>query len=380
MSKNKSSRFYPYPLLFVSFFLFSVHALQCETPNNERFWNDAARYLAGLPAEPESTLAALETRPEIERHRAYFQKKWPTVVQETILPQQKWAKEELADVLDRDRNVFYPFSGPDFLNIFTFFPNGEQYVLFGMEPAGPPPDPREILPARLPSALGNLQKSLSSILNFSFFRTLDMAKDLQNQDLKGTTPILLVFMARTDNRIVSVQNVALTQKGTLRPLSSKKDRVKPNEVEGVEILFTKQGEKKIRRVYYFSLDISNAGLRARPNLLAFLNDKGKQLSYLKAASYLMYRDTFSTIRNFILDKSDLVMQDDSGMPLVSFDTDKWDLTFYGNYTRPIPLFRSRYQKDLRAVYLKKSGIRELPFGIGYNFRKGQSNLMIARKK
>mgnify|MGYP000103131323 CR=1 FL=1 len=65
----------------------------------------------------------------------------------------------------------------------------------------------------------------------------------------------------------------------------------------------------------------------------------------------------------------------------TFDSNKWDLTFYGNYAKPISLFSERHQEDLKEVYQKKSSnVQPLPFGIGYQYAKGTSNLMKATKK
>jgi hypothetical protein len=45
--------------------------------------------------------------------------------------------------------VFYPFSGPDILNALAFFPDGTEYIMFGLESPGRIPDPHTQPPARL---------------------------------------------------------------------------------------------------------------------------------------------------------------------------------------------------------------------------------------
>ena len=96
----------------------------------------------------------------------------------------------------------------------------------------------------------------------------------------------------------------------------------------------------------------------------------------------MHRPTFSIIRDIILDESEFVLQDDSGIPVKYFDTDKWNLHFYGNFSAPISLFAERQQEDLKEIYLdkQKNKVKPLPFGIGYQYHKGTSNLMKAVKK
>ena len=95
----------------------------------------------------------------------------------------------------------------------------------------------------------------------------------------------------------------------------------------------------------------------------------------------MHRPTFSIIRDLILDESEHLLQDDSGIPVQYFQDGRWDLTFYGTYSFPISLFAERHQEDLKEIYDKKEEkIKHLPFGIGYQYHKGTSNLMRASKK
>jgi len=377
-------------ILFITLNISAVYGEKGTVP--DRYWNDVARFLGGHPPLPESTISKFDSMPDAETHRKFFSKTWPNVESNNLKPQRDWAEKQLSAERASNRTVFYPFSGPDFMNIFTFFPNGKEYILFGMEPPGLPPDPAMVSPGQLPAAMANLRNSLATILNYSFFRTIDMAKDLKKIELRGTGPIIIAFMTRTGNTVRNVESIALEKQGTIRLIKDpyqvkngmptvKDLRILSTEIPGIKITFRRPGSSDDQYVYYFSLDISNTGLNSKGQLLTFVKSRGASSTYLKAASYLMYRDTFSMIRNFILDQSAFIMQDDSGMPLISFDQKKWDLTFYGNYTRPIRLFDSRYQPDLRAVYTNKNNrIGDLPFGIGYNWKKGQSNLMTARKK
>jgi hypothetical protein len=124
------------------------------------------------------------------------------------------------------------------------------------------------------------------------------------------------------------------------------------------------------------------GLEERKDLVQYFKNIDIKSTYLKSASYLMHRhESFSIIRDLILEESEFLLQDDSGIPVKYFDQNKWDLTFYGNYSFPISLFAERHQEDLKEIYLKKEQkVKPLPFGIGYQYVKGTSNLMLARKK
>jgi hypothetical protein len=87
------------------------------------------------------------------------------------------------------------------------------------------------------------------------------------------------------------------------------------------------------------------------------------------------------IRNVILNQSEHVVQDDSGIAFHYFleDSRQWNYTFFGQYLKPIPMFSDFYQKDLDSLY-KQQGSRPIGFGIGYNFKDKNSNFMIATKQ
>jgi hypothetical protein len=93
----------------------------------------------------------------------------------------------------------------------------------------------------------------------------------------------------------------------------------------------------------------------------------------------MHEKYFSMVRNVILNQSQFVIQDDSGIAFKYFgENGKWNYNFYGQYIKPISLFSYAYQKDLDSAY-KQNGAKPIGFGIGYNFKDKNSNFMIAEK-
>ena len=143
-------------------------------------------------------------------------------------------------------------------------------------------------------------------------------------------------------------------------------------VPGVRIRFVKPGEKTPRTLYYFRTDLSNGGLSRVPQALKWTANFAPKATYLKAASYLMHNAHFSSVRDFILATTEMVVQDDSGIPLRSFATETWDYAYFGTYDGPIRLFAKYQQNDLQKAY-EKFG-RPLEFGIGYDFRAKTSNI------
>ena len=331
---------------------------------------DTAKLLAGMEVDSKSSLAKVQQVKGWNSHQNYYKNAWGKLENQQLAKVREWRNKELQAINAKTPTVFYPFSGPDFLYSFSLFPKAKELILVGLEPVGSVPDFAKLSANESNRALSKARSSLSEILQFSFFRTNDMRVDLQKQ---GVLPILYVFMARTNNRILDLQYIGLDK-------NAKVKQFEKGMVPGVKIAFVPQGESEPRTLYYFSTDLSNSGLKKHPEFTQFVSQIENPVTYLKAASYLMYNGSFSGIRDTILATSSHLLQDDSGMPLKSFDNEKWDLTFYGNYTRPIGLFKNSYQSDLRRVYTSNKDIQPLDFGIGYKFGVNQSNLMLAKTK
>lgn len=349
----------------------------------DRKFNDLARFLAGLEQQEGSALKSLESKPEWQGYKKSFESSWNKLDSGRLKRMREFASEEFAAINADQRTVFYPFSGPDFLNVYTFFPSGKEYYMLGLEPAGSLPAVHAGISGDSLNLLFNsLNKSLYAILNYSFFRTLSMAEDLRSKQLHGTLPIIMLFLTRTGNSILNVEEVTINSDGDVvrKELAAAGDS-SAQKIKGTRIHFKNGNSGEASSVTYFSADIVDQSLKDIPGFLKFTDRLENVVTYLKSASYLMHKTYFSGIRTAILNKSEYILQDDSGIPLRFFsDSTKWDLTFYGNYIRPIPLFANWYQPDLLEAYnnKKKNKVKPLDFGIGYNFKSG-SNLLLAKK-
>ena len=338
--------------------------------------NDTARFLAGLPVAEGSPLIPLEQTAVWQQHAAFFDQAWAKLSERQFVGIRDWAVNYLPDATQPLPVMFYLFSGPDFLYANQFFPNASTYILAGTEPIGPLPDVLRFAGPSLDPVLQNLQKSLNSVLSFSFFITKDMKNDLQREELKGTLPIFYVFLARAGKTITDISFVTLDKNGQPQP-------TQPNEkgkglTPGVRIAFNGANGGS-QTLYYFTTDLSNEGIRSQPGFLKFCAAQGSGASLLKSASYLLFENGFSTARDFLLEHSKAIVEDDSGIPLAAFDQSKWLLRFFGSYAGPIELFKQYYQPQLQGLY-QQSNPAPLQFGIGYRWSRRQSTLIVATRR
>jgi hypothetical protein len=333
--------------------------------------DDTARLLAGMPPSAQSPLAGFTRDASWQRHARTFDKAWQQLDKVQLERIRAWSGKH---ILRRQPVLYYMFSGPDYLYADTFFPDAATYVLSGLEPVGAIPDVAGLSNAALAGEVGRLQRSLNSVLSFSFFITKKMKTELKHGRLTGTLPILYVFLARSGKTVHEVSLVALDATGKL--LDDGAPGTERAQAKGAKIVFSgKDGAK--RTLYYFSTDISDGGFD-KSGFLAFCSGLGRGDALLKSASYLMHSDNFSKVRDFVLDRSDVIVEDDSGIPLRFFKPDEWQLQAFGNYIRPLSIFPRAYQPGLKSLYVR-SPAGPLDFGIGYHWRPRQSNLLLATR-
>ncbi len=342
-----------------------------------------ARFLAGKDIGDVPELSEFTKTSFYKNYSANVRSGWKRFQKPNLEKMLEWWKKHKPN--NYEKTVFYPFSGPDIMNALTFFPEGDLYIMFGLEKPGNLPDPREMTTGQLKAGLTGVQNSLNTIFRVNFFRTKGMAANLGNSSFSSISGLIMFFLSTngyeiTDYRRIAVDSSSSVVPGKRSDLNIDWKNPPTARIPGVEISFRKDGGK-IRKVRYYMLNVIDYALtKHSPNFLPYLKKEGPFTTVIKSASYLMHNDKvkFTRIRGAVLDNSEFIVQDDSGIPLRYFPRENWKLRFHGVYNYPIPLFRHRTQNDLRAA-MKKHSTGVLPFSYGYDHIKNQSNLMTAKK-
>jgi hypothetical protein len=328
--------------------------------------DDTARFLAGLPPSEGSPLAPLTKDGAWQHHARYLDNAFAQLEQRQLSKVHAWADTNLAAPKP---TMFYFFSGPDFLYADAFYSKATTYVMAALEPSGSVPDLTRMSRGSVDSALGNIEHSLGTIMNFSFFITKHMKTDLHVGQVSGALPLLFVFMERSGKSIREVTPVTLDEDGKVQTVG---ESAKPNAPRGVRIRFAgKDGVEKT--LFYFSTDLSNSGVKSS-GFLKFCETLAPGNSLIKSASYLLHSGSFTTTRDFLLANSAIIIQDDSGIPLGNYNSKKWRFFPFGHYAGPIGEFSGRYQQSYAELFRRA---QPMDFGIGYRWRTHDSNLLLA---
>lgn len=339
--------------------------------------DELARFVAGLETgSPE--FAGLEQQAGWVEYRRAIDPRWARLEARQLEPMRRWAARELPPQPGRPQQVLYPFSGPDLVNVTTSLPGRRGAILLSLEPVGEIPDFQGFDEASFDAFFAGLEQALASTLAWNFFQTRQLRRDLTAPGLRGVLPVLLFFAARDGQRVLDVRYLFVSPDAALEERPALPGPAPAGTgVPGVRLLLKANGDAEPFELDYFCIDLSSASLDQHRGFFASIARRGPFTTYLKAASYLMFKAKYSGIERFILDHSREVLQDDSGIPFARFAELGWQVKLYGSYERPIPLFEHRYQADLAAAYSAAGDLPPLPFSVGYQTRPGRSTLMLA---
>ncbi len=335
------------PIVF-GFLLFSLFIFPCcasETGTNllhpvaglRPAYSDYAAFIAGIPTPP-TTLGEYQSRPAWTRFACSLDRSWQKYVRKQLTPMRRWASSRLAAPISSRLTVFYPFSGPDFINAYTLFPRARAYILIALQPVGCIPRFRAMNRDEFDSFFADLRQSLHDLLSVGYFTSARMRSTLEGEKVKGVLPVLMFSLGRENARVLDVERWFMEPDGTIvkAPPFYRGKPAPAGAIPGVRIVF--QSERSYGRpqtLYYFRLNLHDSTFRRNSHFIAFLKSFGPLITFMKSDSYVMFDPHTSLARQFVLDQSRYVLQDDSGIPFKYFAPSLWNLRLYGAYKKPI---------------------------------------------
>jgi hypothetical protein len=335
---------------------------------------DAARLLAGLPPSAAGHLAAVAAKPEWQTWRQEFNTQWTSATRERFAQMAEWRDRELTRAAGPCSTLMYPFSGPDILNAWLMFPDCERYVLFGLEQPGSLPHLERLPDDRLARLLDETRHALNNLLARNYFITRQMLEDTAAEELRGTLPLMAILLVRMDAELISARDMEIAEDGHLRPRTAptRERRSAP----AIELVFARPGRAP-QTLVYFRAQAENAAIDRRPGVRPFLEQSAPFTTFLKSASYLLHGPEFSILRDVLLRRSRMILEDDSGIPLRFLKPPEWSVTLYGKYSKPVKDFNYGYQPDMEKAYAAGPNVKPLTFSFGYHWADGAASILLA---
>lgn len=289
--------------------------------------------------------------------------------------------------------VVYPFGGGDLLSALATYPDAVEYTTVSLEQAADVRKVDTIMPFKLKGELGRYRSHLAKLFEKAHSRTdnLDIGS---KSDFPGQIVFSLVALEVHGYEPTSLRYFTFNPDGTLKYLEqteinqqvmrAKANGKSPDEVVfgNMELRFKKKNDAaaktKILRHVVFNLD--DWHLKADPSLLKHLESKGKIAGMTKAATHLLWMDSFSMIRGYLLAHADFMISDSTGVPPRFAKGAGFVQDTYGTFVGPAEFGTPGKKDSEELVKLFKTNPHvDVPFRYGYPDADHHGHIVVTRK-
>jgi len=291
--------------------------------------------------------------------------------------------------------VVYPFGGGDLISALVAYPDAREITTISLEHGGDPRRISDIGPVELSQSLQTFRAEIGGMLEVSNNTSVNMSSAHTNL-LPAQLSSFLVGLAVHGFEPVSLRYFTIAADGTLRYLDDaaivemergqarqlKHDWQKPNfsaAFSNVELQFRERGvaDAPVRVHRHIAANLADRHLPKDGPLLTHLAAKGRISAMTKAASYLLWRNDFSNIRDYLLAHMDFMISDSTGIPPMFARKAGMEQIPLGRFEQSFLNAPEQHNLDFQALWAKKP-FRRLPFRFGYVDAARQAHLLITR--
>lgn len=291
--------------------------------------------------------------------------------------------------------VVYPFGGGDLISALTTYPEATDITTMSLEHAGDPRRIDTVNAKQLAESLALIRSTSAGLLVANDSKTENLMKG-QRGELPGQLSFFLIGLAVHGFEPVSLKYVKTNADGSLRYLTAAELQTSEEKVakllhkawvspdfseafDNLELVFVKKGEdpKTQARVHrHFAANLADSNFGQDEGMKAYLEKKGRVVAMTKAASYLLWRDHFSTIRNFLLNHMEFMVSDSTGIP-PSFATKAgFEQQAFGKFSESFLGANPQYNEDFRKLW---KTAKPLSFRYGYLDKNLSMHMLITRR-
>lgn len=290
--------------------------------------------------------------------------------------------------------VVYPFGGGDLLSALVTYPDAAEITTISLEHAGDPSRLLGATPRQLKSALATYRGALRELFAHHDSASENMRK-LERGAVPGQLGFFLAALVALGYEPVALRFFTINSDGSLHYLTATEiaasrgvaKRKRRSWVDtdfapaytNSELVFRKVGDASGRLITHrhIAADLSDKPLAGSP-LWAYLQARGPIVAMTKAASYLLWLGSFSTIRGYLLDRAQWMISDATGIPPRFARKAGFTQTTYGRFAGSYLPAGAGDNDAFRALWANQPR-RALPFRYGYPDSEGRYHLMVTAR-
>ena len=291
--------------------------------------------------------------------------------------------------------VVYPFGGGDLASALVTYPDARDITTISLEHAGDPTRLATLDKSHLKTALSAYRDAIAGLLALHDSTSENMRK-LERGGIPGQLAFHITGMTALGYEPVALKYFTINPDGTLHYLSAAEiDALAPKKAHKIkgawvdtdfsvaftnmELTFKKAGDGNANAPLvvhrHVAANLANKAFTGS-GLEKYLLARGKVAVLTKAASYLLWDDEFSGIRDLIANNMAWMASDSTGLPPRIAKKAGFQQITYGSYTGA---FLDEANKGVDEEMVKLWATqphRKLPFRYGYPDHDKNLHLMI----
>ncbi|HEY0191557.1 MAG TPA: hypothetical protein VGC42_10590 [Kofleriaceae bacterium] len=357
------------------------------------FLGDAKLFYRVVACGGSDPLPASIDAPTVEAHCAEMAKRYQRYTDRYVTPARAFFAPLLPAGLPT--TVVYPFGGGDLGSALITYPDAREITTISLEHAGDPTRLAKLDKKQLKAALSAYRDAIEGLLSLHDSTSENMRK-LERGGIPGQLAFHITGMTALGFEPVSLRFFALGPDGgiiymtpqSLEALAPKKaKKVKGGWVDTdfseafnhMELTFRKAGDAKAPVIVHRHLaaNLANNVFKDSP-LEKHLAAKGKVAAMTKAASYLLWADSFSDIRDLLLAHMVWMASDSTGVPPRYAKKAGFTQVTYGTFVGPFLEEADKSTGEAMAKLWSAQPHRKLPFRYGYPDSAQNLHLMITK--
>lgn len=291
---------------------------------------------------------------------------------------------------DQSLPVVYPFGGGDLLTALGTYPNAREITTLSLESAGDIRPALRVSGEELEAALLQTGDNLRRLLSAEHSKTTNLS-NMARSLLPAEIAFSFFAINLWNFEVVNFRYFDLDPQGNVVYLAAAEMDARDRKAFGkgtaraqlypnVEITYKQAGAEDVRVFRHIAANLADAVLRKDERVLAHLRAKGQVLAMTKAASYLLWWDGFSMVRDYLAKSAVFMISDSTGLPPDVAREHGLSQTTYGWFAGPFLPGANKRIANAFAEQWQAQPTRPIRFHYGYPDAQGRGHMLVTRRE
>lgn len=299
--------------------------------------------------------------------------------------------------------VVYPFGGADLLTALMTYPDAEEIYTLSLEHAGDIRNIGDLGTVMAHRELSAIRQVSAGPLGAEGRHVITVSTNgelmaMQRGGLRMPITLFLVALAAHGQEPVSLRYFKLDEGGSIHYLDdddiAKREAVSAKALaenwnapdfssafSHYELRFKPVGQPGPIRVHrHIAANLANSSFSGDSALYGHLAQKGQVAALVKGGLRLLWRDEFSNIRDYLIDRAALIIADSSGPSPLHALPAGLSYQVFGRYEGAPADEAEKPHDEALIEFFQQQPYRPLPASYGYSDRKQNASMLVIRRK